>query len=84
MGQIIKNFREFINEKTSIDDTDTEGEDIKNDSKLEDEQDEYLIKKDGICPRCGKPYPCDCQEKDSMDTNTSKLFKGKKRQNSHE
>jgi hypothetical protein len=80
MGKIVKNFNEWLAEKKSVYDTETEGEDIKTDSKLEDEQDDYLNKKSGKCPRCGEPYPCDCQKKDSIDTNTASRFKGKKKE----
>jgi len=80
MGNIVKDFNQWLAEKKSVDDTETEGDDIKDDGKLEDEQDDYLQKKDNKCPRCGERYPCDCQDKDSMDTNTSGRFKGKKKE----
>ena len=30
-----------------------------------------MAKKANKCPRCGEPFPCDCQEKDSMDIYTA-------------
>ena len=77
MTEFIKNFKQWISEKKSVADTETDGEDVKVDDELENKQDEYMAKKANKCPRCGEPFPCDCQEKDSMDTYTAYRFKGK-------
>ena len=72
-----KRYSEWLQERTSVEDTETEGSDLKDDIELEDEQDEYITKEINKCPRCGEHIPCDCQQKDSMDMNTSVRFKGK-------
>lgn len=74
----VKSFEQWLHE-ASIEDTDTEGVDLKDDPKLEDEQQKDNLKKTNICPRCGKTFPCICQDKDSMDIYTSNRFTGKKK-----
>ncbi len=78
MSDYIKSFKQWLNEQ-SVEDTETEGFDMKDNPKLEDEQAEENQKKTNTCPRCGKNFPCECQEKDSMDTNTAGRFTGKKK-----
>lgn len=73
--QLIKTFKEWLYE-TSIKDTGTEGFDMKADSELEDNEQKDLYKKVNICPRCGELFPCDCQEKDSMDSITANRWTG--------
>lgn len=73
----IKSFSTWLNEKTCISDNDTDGIDLKDNIEIEDSENEYIAKKSSTCPRCGKIFPCDCQEKEPMDINITGRFKGK-------
>ena len=80
----IKSFKDFITEELNhvrdkkvkhVDDT--ENDDGSN-KKLEKETEDYLLKKDDSCPRCGEsPDDCKCEEDDAWSTqNYHRVPKG--------
>ena len=70
-------FVPILNELRYIADTETEGEDKKDNVDSEEDTDEYLSKQSGKCPRCGQSWnECTCQEEDSMDTISAHRFHG--------